>query len=254
MSRYSFAIAVLALAVAAFLPTDAAALDSVQEALCVCADDVLNMGDYVSCVSHMTRRLEAKGLIDRFERSDLVSGASHTDLEALQDECSALGAGGELDGWGVSLHIDRPFQPAWSISGPTGGLTAILRLWNMTDDDIFQTTDVTPTPANPSGEGCWFIVRLLDSQGRVVRRSLVACFDMIGPLNVLSGEILEKEIIVPMVAENADPSTGLANGDKLFDGIYRLEVVWEVHGPQETLGVAMEGGRPMAVITLRVGG
>jgi len=247
MSKRVIGAGVLLAAVAVSVP--ALAFDSVEEALCVCVDDVLNTGDYVSCVSHMTRRLVATDLIDNRERSALVRAASATDLPALQDECAASTAPAGMEGWGVSLQIDRVFHPAPSPSGPTGGVFATLRLWNMSRDDIAQTT-----PVFPSGEGCEFLVRLLDGQDRLVREVGVGCVEVISELDMLVGDVLEHEFLVPLLAENADPATGLLDGQKLPAGVYRLEVTWNAHGPQKPVHApAMDGGFPTAVITLRVG-
>lgn len=248
MSTRVLGAGALLAALAASVPVTA--FESVEQALCVCVDDVLNTGDYVSCVSHMTRRLVATGLIGNAERSALIRAASAADLPGLQDQCEALTAPGDLEGWGVSLQIDRVFHPAPSPSGPTGGVVATLRLWNMSRDDIAQTIPVFPT-----GEGCTFLVRLLDGQDRLVREVGVGCIEVIGELDMAVGQVREHEFLVPLLAENADPSTGLVDGQKLPAGVYRLEVTWNAHGPQEppVQTPVLEGGFPMAVITLRVG-
>jgi len=241
-------IAVLFLLAGALAAGPAPAFDTVEEVLCVCVEDVLNPGDYVSCLSHMTRRLREKGIIDQQERGEILRAASATDLLALQDECAAA-AGVGLEGWGASLQIERAFYPAPSPSGPSVAAIATLRLWNLTPDGVFQTTRVLP-----AGEGCEFLVTVRDGRDRQVRRESIGCADAIGELDVASGEVLEREFLVPLVAENADPATGLVDGQKLPVGLYRVVVVWNAEGPQKTGGITLEGGYPTAVITLRVGG
>ena len=250
MRRKLLGLGVAAAALALMVPCSALAFDSAEEVLCTCAEDVLGTGDYVSCVSHMTRRLVATGVIDKAARSDLVRNASHTDLEALSDLCASMGGGGEFEGWGVSLQVKTPFYVAPSPTGPVAGAIATFRLWNRTGYDVLQSTPVLPT-----GEGCTFLVRVLDDQNRLVREVPMGCFEAIGELNMDDGDVLvEADIIVPLIAENADPATGLINGQSLPTGVYRLEMTWNAHGPQKaTSGPALQGGFPMAVITLRVG-
>jgi hypothetical protein len=248
MRIHTAGIAILLLAAGALAPAPAAAFDTVEEVLCVCVEDVLNTGDYVSCLSHMTRRLREKGIIDRRERGEILSAAAATDLLALQDDCAAA-SGGNLEGWGASLQIERAFYPAPSPSGPSVAAIAALRLWNRTPEDIFQTTRVLP-----AGEGCEFLVTVRDGQDRQVRRESIGCPDAIGELDLASGVVLEREFLVPLVALDADPATGLVDDQKLPVGIYRVVVVWNAEGPQKTPGITLEGGYPTAVITLRVGG
>jgi hypothetical protein len=250
MSRFfSPMIVGLLFAVVALPAAPAAALESVEEVLCICSDGALNTGDFVSCMSHLTRRLVADGVIDNAERQELVSGASSMDLDAIQVDCVDSGDC-ELEGWGVSMHLTRAFIP---VSLPRlGRVTAAigyLRLWNYTPDDVFHTRRTSST-----GEGCLFRVRVLNEQGLIVRQeTMIGCNAAMGGLDLPGdplGTLLEEEILIPTLFKESE--TGDLDDEPLPEGIYRVEVRWIVEGPNRDSSITLDGGVPLATITMRL--
>jgi hypothetical protein len=244
----NLSLSVLAVLLVSLAP--AAALDTVDDALCICADGALGTGDYVSCLSKMTRRLVAAGVITQTERSDLVSDASSTDLEALQDYCDSLGGGGGLEGFGTSYHVRDAFCPAWSPSGPLCGVIGKLRMWNFTDDDIYLVSR-----QGGSAEGCLFVVTVYTANGLVARRTPSACFDALTEYPLPIGTVWEYDLVVPMMAENSDPAAGLIDSEGLPNGIYEIRIEWILSGPEKVSGTFnVEGDYPEIVLPVRVGG
>jgi hypothetical protein len=229
----------------------AAALDSVEDAFCVCADGVLGTGDYVSCLAKMTRRLVAAEVITQSERSELMAAASETDLAALQDYCDSLSTGGGgLWGFGTSFSVRNAFCPGTSPTGPLCGVLGKLRLWNLSWDDIWLVSRQGGTP-----EGCLFEVTVQDTQDRVVRTIPVVCLDVVTEYELPIGTVMEYDLVVPMAAENSDPSTGLINHEALPNGIYQIRIRWLLSGPENRSGTwSTEGEFPEVVVPVRVGG
>jgi hypothetical protein len=229
----------------------AAALDSVEDAFCVCVDGVLGTGDYVSCLSKMTRRLVAAEVITQAERSELIAAAAETDLEALQDLCDAQSSGGgTLWGFGTSFSVRNAFCPSTSPTGPLCGILGKLRLWNNSWDDIWLVARQGGAP-----EGCLFEVTVEDEQDRIVRTIPVVCLDVITEYELPIGTVMEYDLVVPMAAENSDPSTGLVNTEPLPDGIYQIRIHWLLSGPENRSGTwSTLGEFPEVIVPVRVGG
>ena len=171
-------------------------------------------------------------------------------VAAAAPPASSSPGGGDfsLAGWGTSLHVGTPFYPAPAPSGPSAAAICTLRLWNASPADVFQSTPVLPT-----GEGCRFEVRVLDGNGEVARRQVVACAQAEGSLDLPIGVVLEEEFLVPLIAENAE--NGLFHGERLPTGAYVIEATWRASGPlrvEPPMGI-FDNLLPMARITIRVG-
>jgi hypothetical protein len=239
---------VVAAALSGLAAGPALAFESLDEVRCVCADGALNTGDFVSCTSHLSRRLEVHGLISAAERRDAVREASDADLDAVLATCPT-GGGGAQEGWGVSVEIEDAFWPAMFGTGMIPAVRGTVRLWNATGKDVYQTTQW-----GPDTDGCTFQVSVIDAQGRQVRApDTWACYPEMGTLDVPSGTVLERTFLTGLGAQDPDPATGLVSGDHLPAGIYRIRVEWMVDGPQEEPGTILDGGLPAAEITVRVG-
>lgn len=225
-------------------PSPADALDSLEDVACVCGDGALNTGDYVSCIAHFSRRLEAHGIIDREQRQEAVRSASAIDLDALAESCAADDEAA-LRGWGVSLSVDRPFYPESFGLGPEYAADARLRQWNFSTEDAYQNT---PTP--PVGE-CSFVLTIRDAAGRVQRRDNAACPTVIDTLDLPAGSLEERRFFIPLSTLGSE--TGLPDGTQLRAGLYQLEVRWRAQGPQHGPGDVFGGGEPRATVVIRVG-
>lgn len=233
-----------------FMVMPASSLDTVEQAFCVCVDGVMGSGDYVSCLAKMTRRLVASGAITQDVRSALMREAAATDLIALQDFCDSLGGSGDMFGFGTGFSVRDAFCPAASPSGPDCGIIGKLRMWNFTDDDIWLVSRQGGDP-----DGCLFRTTVHDSMGRVVRNVGPACTDALTEHALPMGAVWEYDLIVPMYSENADPATGLVNGQKLPNGIYEIRIDWILSGPEKIAGTwIVEGDYPAARVPVRVGG
>jgi hypothetical protein len=229
-----------------FAAAPALALDSLEEVACICADDAINTGDYVSCVSHLSRRLVKKGAITNGERSDAISAASSVDYEQLALDCEAdsNGAACAPAGWGVSLETDSPFYRANDFNGAAAIASGLLRQWNFTDRDAFQ--------ANPNGGDppCQYEVVIRDQRRNVVRRDFVFCGPTFTVFDLPAGTCEELSFELPLEALNAE--TGLLDNETLPPGIYRIEATWTRHGPQVAPVLVAEGGFPGASVAVRV--
>lgn len=233
----------LVLCLALACPSLAWSFDSLEDVACVCAQDVINQGDYVSCVSHLSRRLVAKDAITKAERSEAVSAASGVDYEALQAECDD-GTGLGVAGWGVSLESDSPFYSADPVTGEPAVATLTLRQWNFTEADAFQFTQ------NGIQFECQFELVVKNRVGGVVHRGFPTCGRTFHDKNLFRGESEALAIQLPMSGLNAE--TGLFDGEALPPGIYRVEVTWIRQGPQDGASTDVEGGRPFAGVAVRV--
>lgn len=226
------------------------ALETPEDAMCVCADGALGTGDYVSCLAKMTRRLVAAGDLDRAGRAELVAAASATDLDALDAFCADRGGAGDLEGYGTSLSVGTPFYPAASPSGPTSLALVQVRLWNFSPRDLVLVSN-TSGPA----DGCLFSFRVLDDTGLVVRQASPAiCLPALLDLELDRGEIQTYDASVPLVAEGSDPAAGVIDGEKLPDGIYQIEVLWHLSGPELGTGSGnFVAPLPTARVPIRIG-
>jgi len=236
--------ALLAAVLAAGAAAAAPSVDSLADAACVCADGALSLGDHVSCVVKFARRLEARGLITAEQRQEAVRTASEADLEALSEECDAGQPEGPR-GRGVSLSEVTAFYPASFGSGPVYEAHAFLRLWNFTDDDVFQSVGTVPV------DECSFLLTIRDGFERIVRRDMTACPALVSRLDMPIGTMEEREMWVPLATFQSE--TGLPDGTQLRPGVYRIELRWRSEGPQHGPGDVFEGGQPLAAITIRVG-
>ena len=238
------------LALAAAVP--AAAFDTLDDVRCACADGALGAGDYASCIAHLTRRLQAGGLIAREERQAAINAAAHEDLAALQADC-AEPPPAFLEGWGVLILVRAAFFPAPTPSGTHSMALGTLRLWNASPQDVYQEARFTPVATAPTDEGCTFRLRVLDASGRIVREAAVDCLDATAPLDLPVGTMEERSFEIPLVALNADPATGLPDGERLPIGTYVVQGSWIVQGPNRSPAVTSAGSEPAASITIRVG-
>lgn len=222
------------------------ALDSLEEVACICADDAINTGDYVSCVAKFSRRLVAKGVISQGERSDAVSEASSVDLPALEADCEGPSSGDvpAVSGWGVSLETDSPFAVRSPFTGRAPNLRATLRQWNLTPRDAFQ---VNPNGGDPA---CQFTVAIVDRLSRVVRRDYVLCGPTFQDFDLPSGQAVAREFEVPLSALNSE--TGLPDGTALPPGVYRIDAIWSRQGPQAESRPVTDGGLPRATVAIRI--
>lgn len=245
LAALSLALA-LCLSLCLAFPPPARALESLEEVACICADDVINTGDYVSCVSHLSRRLVKKGAITNGERSDAISAASSVDYELLAIDCEAdtNGAACAPSAWGVSLETNSPFYRANDFNGAAEVASAVLRQWNFTDRDAFQ--------ANPNGGDppCQYEVVVRDQRRNIVRRDFVFCGPTFTVFDLSAGTCEEIAFEVPLEALNAE--TSLLDNETLPPGIYRIEATWLRQGPQVAPEFVAEGGFPAASVSVRV--
>lgn len=224
----------------------AAAVESLDEARCVCADGALNQGDYVSCMSKFTRRLVAQGAIDKVERSNAVADASSEDLAAIVEGCSGSDGNLNVSGWGLGLQVGSAFYPAPSPSGVASAAEASLFLWNFSPQDVFQSTPVSP------GGDCAFTVEIYDRVGNRLRVDDSVCLPTTGRLDMPIGTVEQRDFLIPLLALGAD--TSLVDGERLPSGTYRIRVTWDTIGPDRTEDAPLlTGSRPSAEITIRVG-
>ena len=222
------------------LPSGAHRLNSLDDVLCTCVEDVLGTGDFVSCVAHLTRRLVATGRLDPQARARAVSGAAALDRSDLAASCLDRGSG-ELAGWGVAVHVGSAFYPV------DGVAEATVRLWNRTRDDILLGLVVVGPP-----ETCLFALELVDPPGNVVRQgSLIPCLPAAGSIELPAGRTLEFPALVPL--RHLGSATGEPDGTPLGLGVYRLRLAWVTDGPDRPgAPPTFTGGHPAAEIPLRV--
>lgn len=226
----------------------ARALDTLEDVHCVCADGALNAGDFVSCVAHFTRRLEASGRMTREERSAAVSGASSVDFALLSRTCPpAFGGGSAEQGWGTSVAVSTPNPP----SSPAFETAVDVRVKLFNDTTCVICPDVEMImPVQPDGSVCLYEARILRG-GLVVRRELLECELGGDPvLTIPKGARVEREFTLPLVALDADPATGLADGTRLT-GVLEVEILWTGEGPEFDGTVEGFGREPIARIPLR---
>ena len=224
----------------------AQAYESLDDVACACADDALNVGDYVSCFSHLSRRLVAKDAVTQQQRAEAVSQASSVDYEALELDCEAgAGAGDRLvEGWGASLETDSPFYQASPFTGRAPPARATLRQWNFTDRDAFQ---VNPNGGQPE---CQYSVAIVDQLGRAVRREFVTCGATFHDRDLPAPSENRADFEVPLETLNAE--TGQPDGTPLAPGVYRIEATWSRQGPQRESRPITEGGLPRAGVAVRI--
>lgn len=227
-------------------PAPASALESLDEARCICADSNVNTGDYVSCLAQMTRRLVLLGALDRVERSNAIADASSADLAAVRAGCSDdEDPGLAIDGWGVGLQVGTAFYPTPAPSGVASAAEVSLFLWNLSPQDVQQTT-----PVFPAGD-CGYVVKILNQFGQVVRNDESVCLPSVGSFDLPTGTVERRDFILPLLAFQAE--TGLGDGTRLPDGAYRIEVGWAANGPNADDMPSSAGSSSSATITIRVG-
>ena len=125
-----------------------------------------------------------------------------------------------------------------------------LRLWNFTDDDIYLVSR-----QGGSAEGCLFVVTVPTSDGLVARSVPSACFQALTEHPLLIGDVMEFDLVVPMMAENSDPAAGLIDSEGLPNGIYQIRIEWVLSGPESVGGTwIVEGDFPEVIVPVRVGG
>lgn len=226
----------------------ARAFDTLEEIACVCAQDAINTGDYVSCIAQFSRRLVAKEAISQAQRSEAVSRAAGVDFDALSADCPAGGDGegdGRLvSGWGVSLETDSPFYQASPFTGRAPPARAMLRQWNFTESGAYQ---VTQNDAQPE---CQYSVLVRDRLGRAVRREFVTCGATFMDRDLRAGSSALAAFEVPFEALSSE--AGQPDGSPLAPGIYRIEATWSRQGPQQAPRAATEGGLPLAGVAVRI--
>ena len=222
----------------------ASALESLEDARCTCADSAVNQGDYVSCLTKMTRRLVLLGAIDRVERSNAIADASTDDLDAILAECGG-DAGLDVSGWGVGLQVGTAFYPAPAPSGVASAAEVSLFLWNLSPQDVDQTT------SGPAVDECLFEVTILDQVGNIVRRDDSVCLPIVDEFDLPMGTVERRDFVLPLLA--FDSETGLGDGARLPEGGYSIRVTWRAFGPNRDDMPSTAGTRPTASISIRVG-
>jgi hypothetical protein len=195
-------VALAALAV----PLPSQGMDAVA-VRCLCQDGALDHGDYVSCVSHLGRRLVAKGVLDASERALLVQEAARSRVpDELQDlNCT------RYIGWGTGVQADaRTYAP-----GETARIEGLL--WNFSPDYVYgEGAASAGPPANPNS--CLILLTLRDTLGNVAHREEVLCVYTMEPYPLGEGQVRRLSAELELVYLRSE--LGIPDGTPLQPGTY----------------------------------
>ena len=205
-------VAVLLALLLALAPRATHALD-LDEVRCACADGARTTGDYVACLSQMTRRLVTSGQLSAAERARLVRRAAR----------APRASGGDCFGSGIESLA--PFERGWAVMtdaaviAPGTPVAARFVYWNESPDDV-------SLDFSSGGErGCLWDLRLVNERGAIVHQvaSPADCTAAMFTLVVASGERWERAVPIPTVTQAAE--TGEPDGVALPVGLYWLEAI-----------------------------
>lgn len=216
------------------LPSPVAALE-LEGIRCLCAADATSHGDYVSCVSHLSRRLVASGQLTTRERSRLVRDAAHA------REVPRLTCGGGPPRWGVGIQTGVQVLR----SGETARIEGLI--WNFTPEDVTGTG----TSGDGSGDGpdeCLIALELRDDLGVTVHRETLMCPGALTEYPLGSGRARRLPADVALTHVSSD--AGHPDGTPLEPGRYFVRVDVQAAYPNRT--PSLEGLRPHGEVLIRV--
>jgi len=167
---------------------------------CLCADDALNHGDYVSCVAHLSRRLVASGDLDASGRAEMIRKAADSKIpdQPLAGPCGGLA-------YGTGVQADKEYYQI----GDRARIEGIA--WNLSGTDVYGY-------GGGHGDAYFLLLSITDVEGRWVHWEDVPVPPFITVSRLRDGEIRRRSVEFDLVHFQSEQ--GLPDGTPLEPGRY----------------------------------